>query len=216
VIDSTINIFKGQKTKKDKDNMVRKKVGKQFYTQPWFIALAVLIIIGLWLVVTYNRFITLDQAVSAKWAQVETQYQRRYDLIPNLVNTVREYEQFEASLLTEITSLRSQWAAAATVGEHIEASTALESAIARLLLVYENYPELKTITAISNLMDELAGTENRIAVERMRYNEAVRGYNTVIKRFPAKLVANAFGFAEKAYFEAAEGAEEAPEVFAVG
>lgn len=202
------DVFKGQKTKKD--NMTKKK---QFYTQPWFIALAVLIIVGLWLVGTYNRLITLDQAVNAKWAQVETQYQRRYDLIPNLVNTVREYEQFEERLLTEITSLRSQWGSAATVDEQIGVANQWDSAIARLLLVYENYPNLQTITAISNLMDELAGTENRISVERMRYNEAVRGYNTATKRFPTNLIANAFGFAEKTYFGAVEGAAEAPTVF---
>ncbi len=200
-----------QNTKRD--NMVRKKLGKEFYKQPWFIMLAVVIVIGLWLVGTYNRLITLDQTVSEKWAQVETQYQRRYDLIPNLVNTVEEYEQFEASLLTEITSLRSQWTSATTVDDQIETATQLDSAISRLLLVYENYPELQTITAISNLMDELAGTENRIAVERMRYNDAVRSYNTAIKRFPTNILANAFGFAEKTYFEAAEGSEEAPEVF---
>ena len=193
--------------------MPGKKLGKQFYTQPWFIVLAIVIVIGIWLVGAYNRLVTLDQSVNANWAQVETQYQRRYDLIPNLVNTVKEYEQFEASLLTELTTLRSQWATATTVNERVGVANQWDSAIARLLLVYENYPELKTITAINNLMDELAGTENRIAVERMRYNEAVRGYNTAIKRFPTKLIANAFGFTEKAYFEAAEGAATAPTVF---
>jgi len=109
--------------------------------------------------------------------------------------------------------LRSQWAAARTIDEQIGVATQLDSAISRLLLVYENYPELKTITAISNLMDELAGTENRISVERMRYNDAVRAYNTAIKMFPTNMVAGMFGFAERTYFEAAEGAATAPTVF---
>ena len=198
--------------------MVKKGTSKKpFYKQPWFmgvVVIAVIAIFALWLVGTYNNLIALEQTVGEKWAQVETQYQRRYDLIPNLVNTVEEYEEFEASLLTEITTLRSQWATAATVNEQVATTNQLESAIARLLLVYENYPELKTITAISNLMDELAGTENRVAVERMRYNDAVRGYNTAIKVFPTNMLANAFGFTAKTYFESVAGAETAPEVFA--
>lgn len=194
--------------------MAKEESGKkQFYMQPWFIALVVVAVLGIWLIATYNSLVGLEQAVAGQWAQVESQYQRRYDLIPNLVNTVKNYQQFEASLLTELTTLRSQWAAARTVSEQIDIGTATDSAIARLLLVYENYPELKTITAVSNLMDELAGTENRIAVERMRYNDAVRGYNTAIKIFPTNMIANAYGFTEKAYFQSAEGAETAPVVF---
>ena len=204
--------------KDKKNNMAKKLAAKEpFYTQMWFKVIAAIVLILffaiLWLVGTYNSLVTLDQEVQAKWAQVETQYQRRYDLIPNLVNTVKEYEQFEASLLTELTGLRSQWGAAKTVDEKIGASERMESAISRLLLVYENYPELQTITAISSLMDELAGTENRISVERMRYNEAVRDYNTKVKRFPTNMVAGMFGFAQKPYFESAEGAAEAPRVF---
>ena len=187
--------------------------GKPFYTQPWFIAVAVVAVLGLWAVATYNGLVGLDQSVAAQWAQVETQYQRRYDLIPNLVNTVRQYEQFEAGLLTNLTSLRSQWSAAKTVDEKVAVGSATDSAISRLLLVYENYPELKSITAVSNLMDELAGTENRVSVERMRYNTAVQSYNTAIKTFPTNLLANAFGFTQKAYFTSVAGAETAPVVF---
>lgn len=186
---------------------------KTFYMQPWFIVLAIVTVIVFWLLATYNSLITLDETVNNKWAQVETQYQRRYDLIPNLVNTVKEYEQFEASLLTELITLRSQWATAATIDEKIGVATQTDSALARLIAVVEAYPDLKTITAISNLMDELAGTENRIAVERMRYNEAVRGYNTAIRVFPTNMVARMFGFIQRAYFEAAEGAATAPTVF---
>jgi len=186
---------------------------KPFYTQPWFIAVAVVAVLGLWAVATYNGLVGLDQNAVAQWAQVETQYQRRYDLIPNLVNTVKQYQQFEASLLTELTSLRSQWTSASTVDEKVAVGSATDSAISRLLLVYENYPELKSITAVSGLMDELAGTENRISVERMRYNTAVQSYNTAVKTFPTNLLASAFGFAEKAYFTSASGAETAPVVF---
>ena len=186
---------------------------KPFYMQPWFISVAVVAVLGLWVVATYNGLIGLDQKATAQWAQVETQYQRRYDLIPNLVNTVRQYQQFEASLLTELTSLRSQWMSASTVDEKVSVGSATDSAISRLLLVYENYPDLKSITAVSNLMDELAGTENRISVERMRYNQAVQSYNTAIKTFPTNLLASAFGFAEKAYFTSVSGAETAPVVF---
>ena len=196
-----------------KDNMARKKLGKEFYKQPWFIMLVVGIIIGLWLVGTYNNLIVMEQSVIAKWAQVETQYQRRYDLIPNLVNTAERYMGYESEVLLEVTRLRSQWAAATTVTEKSEASVGLESALARLIVTVEAYPDLKADQMFLSLMDELAGTENRIAVERMRYNEAVRGFNTAIKRFPTNMIASAFGFTEKMYFEAAEGAEEAPTVF---
>lgn len=186
---------------------------KPFYTQPWFIAVAVVAVLGLWAVSTYNGLVGMEQSVAAQWAQVETQYQRRFDLIPNLVRTVQEYQQFEAGLLTELTSLRSQWSAAKTVDQKVAVGSATDSAISRLLLVYENYPDLKSITAVSSLMDELAGTENRISVERMRYNTAVQSYNTAVKTFPTNLLASAFGFAQKAYFTSATGAETAPVVF---
>jgi len=186
---------------------------KPFYTQPWFIAVAVVAVLGLWAVATYNGLIGMEQSVAAQWAQVETQYQRRFDLIPNLVNTVKQYQQFEAGLLTDLTSLRSQWSAAKTVDEKVAVGSATDSAISRLLLVYENYPDLKSITAVSSLMDELAGTENRVSVERMRYNTAVQSYNTAVKTFPTNLLASAFGFTQKAYFTSAAGAETAPVVF---
>jgi len=199
--------------KKDVAKQSEKPKRKPFYMQPWFIILAIVTVIVFWLLATYNSLIRLDETVNNKWAQVETQYQRRYDLIPNLVNTVKEYEQFEASLLTELITLRSQWATAATIDEKIGVATQTDSALARLIAVVEAYPDLKTITAISSLMDELAGTENRIAVERMRFNEAVRGYNTAIRVFPTNMVARMFGFIQRAYFEAAEGAATAPTVF---
>jgi LemA protein len=186
---------------------------KPFYTQPWFIAVAVVAVLGLWAVATYNGLVGREQSVAAQWAQVETQYQRRFDLIPSLVNTVQEYQQFEAGLLTDLTSLRSQWSAAKTVDQKVAVGSATDSAISRLLLVYENYPDLKSHIEVSNLMDELAGTENRISVERMRYNTAVQSYDTAVRTFPTNLLAGAFGFAQKAYFTSATGAEAAPVVF---
>jgi len=186
--------------------------GKPFYLKPWFWALIVIIIIGLWFIGTYNSFIVLTQDIDKQWGQVETQYQRRVDLIPNLVSSATGYMQFERSLLEELTSLRSQWTSATTAEEKVEAANALDSAIGRLLMVVENYPELKSIQAVLDLMDEIAGTENRIAVERSRFNNMVRNYNIGIKMFPSNMLANMFGFTERSYFQAEEGAEEAPEV----
>ena len=186
---------------------------KPFYTQPWFIAVAIVAVLGIWAISTYNGLVGLEQSVNAQWAQVETQYQRRFDLIPNLVRTVQQYQQFEAGLLTDITSLRSQWSAAKTVDEKVAIGSATDSAISRLLLVYENYPQLQSVQTVSNLMDELAGTENRISVERMRYNSAVQSYDTTLRTFPTNLFAGAFGFSQKAYFTSATGAETAPVVF---
>jgi len=172
----------------------------------------VVVIIAAWWFGTYNMLVSMDQSIQGQWAQVESQYQRRADLIPNLVSTAKGYMQFEASLLQNITALRSQWVASATVDDKIKYGTALDSAIGRLIAVYENYPELKAIQAISGLMDELAGTENRIAVERMRYNSVVQSYNTAVRSVPTSFIANAYGFAQKPFFEAIAGAENAPTV----
>lgn len=185
---------------------------KPFYLKPWFWALVIIAVIALWFIGTYNSLVVLSQGVDNQWAQVETQYQRRIDLIPNLVNTAKGYMQFEKSLLEEITSLRSQWMSAATVDNKVKYGNALDSALGRLLVVYENYPTLKSDTVISSLMDELAGTENRIAVERMRFNDKIREYNTAIKIFPTNLIANAFNFKERPYFQAQPGSEIVPTV----
>lgn len=198
--------------------MVKKLATKQpFYTQMWFKVVALVVLVAffvvLWFVGTYNSLVGLEQTVAAKWAQVETQYQRRYDLLPNLVNSAERYMGYESEVLLEVTRLRSQWAAAPTVAEKSDASAGLESALSRLIVAVEAYPNLKADETFLNLMDELAGTENRVAVERGRYNDAVRGYNTKIKTFPTNIVANMYGFTEKSYFESAEGAEESPRVF---
>src|SRR3989338_6259285 len=176
------------------------------------IILLAIILPVLWLWGTYNDLITKDQKVEAQWANVESQYQRRMDLIPNLVSSVQGYLRYERELLTQITELRSRWLSSSNQADKIQYGTALDSAIGRLLVVVENYPDLKANTAVTQLMDELAGTENRIAVERQRYNDAVRDYNTAIRRFPANIVASSFGFEKKLYFSADQGAEEVPEV----
>lgn len=161
----------------------------------------------------YNQLVQSQESIREGWAQVENVLQRRYDLIPNLVNTVKGYAAHERGILEEVTRLRSQWGAAKTVEEKIGASEQLESALARLMVVVEQYPDLKANQNFLALQDELAGTENRIAVERRRYNEAVRSYNVLVRRFPSNLVAGLTGFRPSdAYFKAGEGAREAPQV----
>jgi len=138
---------------------------------------------------TYNQFVTLDEAVKSSWAQVENQLQRRYDLIPNLVETVKGYAKQEKDVLTEVTNARARVGGATTVPDKISTNNELSGALSRLLVVVENYPDLKSNQNFLRLQDELAGTENRIAVERRRYNEAVRTYNVAIRSFPANLLA---------------------------
>lgn len=161
----------------------------------------------------YNKLVDLDEGVAAGWAQVETVLQRRYDLIPNLVNTVKGYAAHEKDVFTEVTRLRSQWGAAKTIDAKAAAASGMESVIGRLLLVAERYPELKANQNFLALQTELAGTENRISVERHRYNEAVRAYNSGVRRFPNNIIAGMFNFAGKHnYFEAADEAQAAPVV----
>ena len=174
--------------------------------------IAVVVLLIFWVMGSYNSLVSLNENVDSQWQQVETQYQRRVDLIPNLVNTVKGYAAHEQELFTEITELRSQWQSAGSVNEKVETAGQIESALSRLLVVVENYPELKANQNFLSLQDELAGTENRIAVERMRFNEAVRDYNVRIKRFPTRIIAGMFGFEERNYFESEEGAENAPVV----
>jgi LemA protein len=143
---------------------------------------------------------------------VETQYQRRVDLIPNLVNTVKGAANFEQETLTEITRLRSQWQTSGTVNERVQTANQIESVLSRLLLVAENYPQLTATKNFQSLQDELANTENKVAVERGRYNDAIRNFNARIKTFPSNIVAKNLGYTDRTYFESAEGAENAPEV----
>lgn len=161
---------------------------------------------------TYNRFVSLDEAVKVSWAQVENQLQRRYDLIPNLVETVKGYAKQEREVLIGVTEARAKVGGAVNVSDKIAANNELSSALSRLLVVVERYPDLKSNQNFIRLQDELAGTENRIAVERRRYNEAVMAYNVAIRSFPANLLAGMFGFGKAPFFEAPAAARAAPQV----
>jgi LemA protein len=173
----------------------------------------VAIMFGGWAMSVNNRLVNLQEDTKGKWAQVETVLQRRYDLIPNLVATVKGYAKHEQETLENIVKLRSQWGAAKTVDEKAQAANQMESALSRLLVISEQYPDLKANKNFSDLQIELAGTENRIAVERQRYNESVRAYNTQVRQFPTSFIAGMLGFSPStAYFDATPAATDAPKV----
>ena len=185
------------------------------------VAAAVLLGGFLWINGTYNRMVTADEGVSAAWAQVENVYQRRADLIPNLVATVKGYAAHEASTLEDVTAARARATQVVVDPSDLEpediarfnkAQGELSSALGRLLMITENYPDLKANQNFRDLQAQLEGTENRIATERMKFNEAARSYNTLIRRFPDNIIASMFDFEKKGYFEAQEGAETAPKV----
>lgn len=185
------------------------------------LVILILVIVG-WGVGVYNNLIGLNEKVNQAWSQVENQYQRRYDLIPNLVETVKGVANFEKETYTAVTEARAKVGQIRLSPDQLsdpeafrkfqQAQDGLSSALSRLLVVSENYPQLKANENFLQLQAQLEGTENRIAVERMKYNQVVQEYNTQIKRFPAALIANMAGFKEKEYFRAATGAEEAPRV----
>lgn len=176
------------------------------------IILAIVVLILGWAWTGYNGFVAAHEAVDGSWAQVETQYQRRVDLIPNLVSTVKGAAEFEKSTFVEVTQARTQWMNAGSRSEKVSAASGMEGALSRLMLTFENYPTLQATQAFRDLMTQLEGTENRIAVSRRDYNEVVRTYNVRIKRFPALVLARVFGFGPEEFFEAQEGAEDAPDV----
>ncbi len=161
---------------------------------------------------SYNRFVTQEEAIKAQWAQVQNQLQRRNDLIPNLVETVKGYAQHEQQVFSDIADARAKLLSARSPEETIAAANQQTSALGRLLAIVENYPQLKANEQFNRLMDELSGTENRIAVERMRYNEAIQTYNTSRRRFPANVTARLFGFKEYPFFEAPPAAQQVPKV----
>src|SRR5205809_4648186 len=161
---------------------------------------------------SYNKFVAEEQAIKAQWAQVENQLQRRNDLIPNLVETVKGYAQHEEGVFKEVADARSQLLSAKSPEETIAAANRQTSALGRLLAIAENYPQLKANEQFNRLMDELSGTENRIAVERMRYNERVQEYNASRRQFPANVTAKVFGFKEHPYFQAPPDAKQVPKV----
>ncbi|HZM71069.1 MAG TPA: LemA family protein [Candidatus Cryosericum sp.] len=180
------------------------------------VVVAVLLVVGVLmgsiLVSSYNHMVTEREAVDRSWAQVQNVLQRRGDLIPNLVETVKGYASHEREVFEQVAEARSRLAGASTPQEASQANAGMTSALSRLLAIAENYPQLKANENFIRLQDELAGSENRIATERMRFNEAVRTYNTLIKRFPNNLIAGFFNFGEKEYFEASAEAREVPKV----
>jgi LemA protein len=161
---------------------------------------------------SYNKFVSQEEAIKTQWAQVQNQLQRRNDLIPNLVETTKGYAQHEEDVYKDIADARSKLLAAKSPEETIQAANQQTSALGRLLAVVENYPQLKADEQFNRLMDELSGTENRIAVERMRYNQAVQEYNVSRRQFPSNITAKLFSFKEYPFFEAPAEAQQVPKV----
>lgn len=190
-------------------------------TKTLWIIVAIVIILALWGKSIYNNMVTKDEEVKTAWSQVENQYQRRLDLIPNLVSTVKGYAAHEKSTLEGVVNARAKATEtmidadnldAAKLQQFQEAQNQLTGALSRLLMVVERYPDLKANQNFAELQAQLEGTENRIAVERKRFNETAQAYNTYIRRFPNNTFAGLFGFAPKAYFAADAGADKAPKV----
>lgn len=184
------------------------------------IVVALVVVCGLWLAKGYNGLVVAEENVNNAWAQVENQYQRRSDLIPNLVETVKGYAKHESQTLEEVVAARAK-ATSVTVGENLSeadikkfavAQSEVGSSLSRLLAVVENYPDLKANENFLRLQEQLEGTENRITVARNEYNNQAKAYNTTVRQFPKSIIAGIFGFEKKGYFEAEAGAEKAPKV----
>ncbi|OYP68138.1 LemA family protein [Prevotella sp. P2-180] len=187
----------------------------------WIIPAIIVVIIIFWGIGGYNGMVSLDEGVQNKWADVETQYQRRADLIPNLVNTVKGYAAHESQTLENVVKARSEASSVKVdpqnitpekLAEYQKAQSGVSSALGRLMVIVEKYPDLKANQNFLELQSQLEGTENRINTARRDFNEAAKGFNTEIRRFPKNILAGMFGFEKKAYFEAEKGAEKAPEV----
>lgn len=178
-----------------------------------FISIGIFVLLVLlWAVGSYNGLVNADETVNEKWANIQSAYQRRADLIPNLVETVKRYSDYEGEILTEITNARASIGNAKTPAELQSAGNQMDSALSRLLVVVENYPNLKANENYLSLQDELAGTENRIKTERDIYNKEVRNFNVKVRRFPTNMLASIFGFGIRDMFQAEEGTEKAVDV----
>jgi len=178
----------------------------------WIVAFGVIVLVLLWGVTKYNTFVTQGEQITAQWAQVENQYQRRFDLIPNIVETVKGVAKQEQEVFGAIAEARTRYSGATTANDRASAATQVESALGRLLVIAENYPVLQSSQAYRDLIVSLEGTENRISVERMKYNELVRVFDTNIKRFPTSVIASMFGIEERAYFDVPETNQVVPKV----
>ena len=181
----------------------------------------ILVVIVGWVIVSYNGLVTLDEETNGKWAQVESAYQRRADLIPNLVNTVKGYADFEKETLTGVIEARSKATGITVDANNLTpeaianfqaAQGELSGALSRLLVTVERYPDLKANQNFLGLQSQLEGTENRIKIERDRFNTSIKNFNSTIRKFPKTIIASSFGFEKKGYFEADQGTENAPEV----
>ncbi len=188
---------------------------------PWIVVLAVVALIGIWFAGDYNEMVSKEESVETSWGDVQTYYQRRADLIPNLVNTVKGYAEHENTTLQEVIEARAKAtqitvdpanATPEQLAAYQSAQGELSQALGRLMAISEAYPDLKANTNFRDLQAQLEGTENRIAVARQNYNEKVKDFNTYIRRFPKNIVASIFGFEKKNYFEADTAAAKAPEV----
>ncbi|TSC70062.1 MAG: hypothetical protein CEO12_559 [Parcubacteria group bacterium Gr01-1014_46] len=178
----------------------------------WVVVLGVIVLLAIWVVGKNNSFVRAGEAITAQWAQVENQYQRRFDLIPNIVNTVKGVAKQETDVFTAIADARTRYSGATTPSEKAQAATQVEGALGRLLVIAEAYPVLQSSQAYRDLITSLEGTENRISVERMKYNDLVRAFNTNVKTFPSSLVAKLFSVEAGAYFDVPTENQTAPTV----
>ncbi len=201
-----------EQVEKIQEEVVKKGKGFLAKNKVWIIILAILFFAGSYLMGVYNNLITLNEGVENKWSQVDNQYQRRMDLVSQLVSSVRAGMQQEQEIFGKIAEARTHYAGAGSISEKMAAGQEMTSALSRLLLVMENYPNLKSSDTVKQLMVQIEGTENRISVARKDFNDEVKNYNLVIKRFPTSILANMFGFDAKNYFKAAEGADKTPEM----
>lgn len=183
---------------------------KLFSGKNIFIGLVIILVI--WVVSGYNGLVAAEETVNATWADVETTYQERFDLVPNLVATVQGAADFEQDTLTAVTEARTQWQNAGSVNEKVAAGNAFDSALSRLLVTVESYPNLTATQGFRTLQAQLEGQENRVRVARMDYNDDVKMFNTIVRTFPRNITAALFGFEKFEFFESDEGAEDAPDV----
>lgn len=178
----------------------------------WVVIIGVVVLFAMWLVGGYNSLVSQNEAVTAQWAQIESQLQRRFDLVPNLVETVKGVAKQETAVYTAIADARTRYAGATTPDERAKAASQYESALGRLLVITENYPVLQSAQSYKDLMVAIEGTENRLSVERKKYNDAVQVFDSRVKSFPTTIIAKMFGFGERAYFEVNDEAKINPKV----
>lgn len=186
---------------------------KSFFAKNKFIIiiLAIIIILGLWTIIAYNRFVSLDQDINSKWSEVENQYQRQADLIPNIVSTVSNAVKVETTFVKDVVNARTKWQSSKTVNEKDQAGVAMANGLGLFVnAVAENYPQLQANKQYIALTDELSGTQNRVTVARGRYIESIQKYNTAVKKFPGRIFAAIFGFSEKDYYKAELNAMKNP------